>query len=266
MPDVIDLRSDLMGPRPRPVVAAMSAAAARPPAMAYGEDPDESALMERLTVELGVEAALLVPTCTMANQIAIRLHLPGGGRIAAAALSHVLTVEARATAATGVAGQVLSSENGHPSPSAVADFLAGRRAGEATLVWLENTHMLSAGSIMPVGWQTQIGASCRKAGCAVHLDGSRLWNAAVAQDAPMAMLVAGCDTVAISLNKAIGAPLGSVLTGSRAEIDEAQRWRDALGGGWRPIGCIAAAALAALDGWRERLKMDAAVTGGLATA
>jgi threonine aldolase len=266
MTNTIDLRSDLMVPRSQQVLAAMSAAAFRPPAMAYGEDPDERALTERLVAELGVEAALLVPTCTMANQIAIRLHLPDGGRLAAGALSHVLTVEARATALTGVAGQVLPAENGHPSPAAVADFLAGRRAGEAALVWLENTHMLSAGTIMPPGWQTQIGESCRMAGCSVHLDGSRLWNAAVAQGVKMSALVAGCDTAAISLNKAIGAPLGSVLAGSRAAIDVALRWRDALGGGWRPIGCIASAALAALEDWRERLETDAAMTRRLVAA
>lgn len=262
----IDLRSDLMGPRSPHIAAAMSAAIARPPAMGWGEDRDERALMDRLSAELGVEAGLLVPTCTMANQIAIRLHLPQGGRLAAAALSHVVTVEAQATALTGVAGQVLPAEKGHPSPAAVADFLAARAAGAATLIWLENTHMLSAGSVMPPGWQAQIGVACRQAGCALHLDGSRLWNAAVAQAAPMAALVAGCDTAAISLNKAIGAPLGSVLAGSRATIEEAIRWRDAMGGGWRPIGCIAAAALAALENWRERLETDTAMTSRLAAA
>lgn len=263
---MIDLRSDLMGPRSPKVATAMCAAALRSPAMHYGEDPDEQALVERLAAELGVEAVLLVPTCTMANQIAIRLHLPGGGRLASAGLAHIVTVEARATSLTGVTGQTLSADNGHLSPSTVADFLAGRESGEATLVWLENTHMLSAGSVMPIGWQCQIGAACQKAGSPVHLDGSRLWNAAVAQNAPMSTLVAGCDTVSISLNKAIGAPVGSVLAGSRAAIDEAVRWRDAMGGEWRPIGSIAAAALTALEGWRDRLETDATITRALAGA
>ncbi|HUD50932.1 threonine aldolase family protein [Parvibaculum sp.] len=262
----IDLRSDLLGPRPPKIADIMSAAVLRPAAMIHGEDPDERALMELLAEELGVEAVLLVPTCTMANQIAIRLHLPDGGRLASSPLSHVVTVEARATALTGVVRQDLQAENGHPSPSTVAGFLASQEASETALVWLENTHMLSAGSVMPFGWQAQIAAACRAAGASLHLDGSRLWNAAVAQRAPMSVLTGGCDTVAVSLNKAIGAPLGSVLAGSREAIAEAVRWREAMGGEWRPIGCIAAAALAALDGWRERLETDADIARMLAGA
>jgi threonine aldolase len=266
MTDLIDLRSDLMAPRLPNVARAMQAAALQPPMMQPGEDPHERALGERLSAELGAEAVLLVPTCTMANQIAIRLHLPGGGRLASAKTAHVVTVEARATALTGVTQDVLPDEGGHPSPSTVTDVLAGGEPGEPTLVWLENSHMLSAGSVMPVGWQVEIGAACRAAGSALHLDGSRLWNAAVAQDAPMSALVAGSDTAAISLNKAVGAPVGSVLVGSSAAIKEAVRWRDALGGGWRPVGSVAAAALAALEGWRERLEADGAMTRALAAA
>jgi threonine aldolase len=119
---------------------------------------------------------------------------------------------------------------------------------------------------MPVGWQAQISAACRDSGSSLHLDGSRLWNAAVAQDCAMSDLVTGCETVSISLNKAIGAPVGSVLAGSHAFIEEAIRWRDAMGGEWRPVGSIAAAALAALDGWRDRLTIDAAVTRALGDA
>ena len=234
--------------------------------MLYEEDPAERALYDMLAEELGVEAVLLVPTCTMANQIAIRLHLSNGGRLASTAFAHVVTIEARATALTGVVRHLLAGENGHPSPSTVADFVAAADPHEPALIWLENTHMLSAGSVMPAGWQAQIGDTCRKAGRTVHLDGSRLWNAAVAQNVTMATLVDGCDTVSISLNKAIGAPVGSVLGGSRAAIGEAVRWRDAMGGEWRPIGPIAAAAFAALDGWRERLERDTSITSALAAA
>lgn len=260
----IDLRSDLMGARPPSVADAMATAATQPPAMSYGEDPYEQVLMETLVTELGVEAALLVPTCTMANQIAIRLHLPDGGAIASGALAHIVTVEARATALTGVTGHVLAADHGHPAPDTVADFLRGRDGSTGALVWLENTHMLSAGSVMPAGWQDEIAAACRGARCALHLDGSRLWNAAVAQGAPMSALTAGCDTVSLSLNKAIGAPLGSVLVGSKATIEAAKGLRDALGGEWRPIGVIAAAASAALEGWRERLEAITVMTKVLA--
>ncbi len=264
--DTIDLRSDLMAPRSLKTAQAMYAAASGTPAMDNGEDFYERTLMDLMARELGVEATLLVPTCTMANQIAIRLHLPEGGLLASAGLAHVVTVEAPATALTGVRKHVLPSDRGHPPPSTVAEFLAEQKAGEPTLVWLENTHMLSAGSVMPDGWQREIGVLSRGHGAGVHLDGSRLWNAAVVRNAAMSTLMEGCDTAAISLNKAVGAPVGSVLAGSRAAIDEAARWRDAMGGQWRPVGVIAAAALAALDDWRERLEADRANTRTLAEA
>jgi threonine aldolase len=264
MPDIVDLRSDLMAPRRPEVARAMQTAALQPPAMDFGEDPHERMLGEQLSAELGVEAVLLVPTCTLANQIAIRLHLPEGGRLASARSAHVVTVEARATALTGIVHETIADETGHPSPAAVGDVLAIGGSGVPTLVWLENTHMLSAGSVMPIGWQAEIAAACHAAGAAVHVDGSRLWNAAVAQDAPMSTLVAGADTTAVSLNKAIGAPVGSVLCGSRAAIEAAVGWRDVLGGGWRPLGSVAAAAVAALEGWRDRLKADVAMTRHLA--
>ena len=261
---MIDLRSDLMGPRSPEVAKAMADAVLHVPTMSYEENRDERMLNEALATELGVEAVLLVPTCTMANQIAIRLHLPQGGQLAGSPLGHIVTVEARATALTGVAARPLPVEGGHPSPDAVDEYLQGREPRVPALVWLENTHMLSAGSVMPAGWQERIGAACRASGCAVHLDGSRLWNAAVAQDVAPAKLTTCCDTVSVSLNKSIGAPVGSVLAGSRPTIEEAVRWRDALGGEWRPISSIAAAALAALEGWRERLQTDAMMTRRLA--
>ena len=260
----IDLRSDLMGPRSSAVAMAMADTALHAPAMSFGEDPHERALNETLIAELEVEAVLLVPTCTMANQIAIRLHLAEGGTLASAIFAHVVTVEARATALTGVTGHSLVPENGHPSPSSVDAFLDELSDDRAALVWLENTHMLSSGSVMPAGWQKEIADRCHKRGVALHLDGSRLWNAAVACRAPMKEMVEGCDTVSISLNKAIGAPVGSILAGSKDMIDQAVRWRDAMGGKWRPISSIAAAALAALDDWRARLETDAAMTQRLA--
>lgn len=263
---MIDLRSDLMGPRSAAVALAMSAAAQRTPTMTHGEDPDERALSALLAQDLGVEAVLLTPTCTMANQIAIRLHLPNGGQLASAPLAHIVTVEARATALTGVVGHALSADGGHPSPDTVETFLEQRTGDRPAMVWLENTHMLSAGSMIPAGWQARIAAQCRAKGCALHLDGSRLWNAAAASGSSMADLTVGCDTISLSLNKAISAPVGSVLAGSRAAIEEAVRWRDAMGGEWRPIGSIAAAARAALDGWRDRLELDTAMTKVLAAA
>lgn len=255
-----------MGPRSPAVAKAMADATLSAPAMSHEECGVERALNDVLAAELGVEAVLLVPTCTMANQIAIRLHLPEGGLLAGSPLGHIVTVESRATALTGVSAHSLPTDGGHPSPDAVQRFLLERDAATAALIWLENTHMLSAGSVIPAGWQEQIGAACKASNCKVHVDGSRLWNAAIARNVAPAELTKGCDTVSVSLNKCIGAPVGSILAGNRAAIEEAVRWRDALGGEWRPIGSIAGAALAALDGWRERLETDAAMTSKLASA
>lgn len=263
---MIDMRSDLLCPRSPHIAEAMRAATLKSPALEPGEDAHERGLLTTLAAELGVEAVLFTPTCTMANQIAIRLHVPAGGRLVSAQDAHVVTVEARATALTGVSSHALAADNGHLALKTVVGFLSESAMDEATLVWLENTHMLSAGSIMPAGLQATIGSACRSAGASIHLDGSRLWNAAAALNTPMAVLVEGADTVAVSLNKAVGAPLGSVLAGSEPQIVEATRLRDAMGGQWRPIGCLAAAALAALEGWRPRLETDHAIAKWLAQA
>jgi threonine aldolase len=259
---LIDLRSDLMTGSTAAVAAAVEEACLRAPAMLPREDPAERALEELLCEELGVEAVLLTPTCTMANQIALRLHLPDGGSLASNHLSHVVTVETRATALSGVARVAIDSENGHPSPTAVSAFLnAFNDTPSRALVWLENTHMLTAGSIMPNGWQRKIARDCQATGAALHLDGSRLWNAAAASHLSMSNLTAGAHTIAISLNKAIGAPLGSVLAGPNNLMEAAIEWRDAMGGAWRPIGPIAAGALAALKAdWRGRLERDTELT------
>lgn len=265
---MIDLRSDLMtGASPR-VRRAITEAMTRLPAMERDEDPDERRLNAELAAELGKEAALLFPTCTMANQAALRVWLPQGGSVAAAATAHVCTVEASATALTGVTTRQLTAERGHPSPEAVSDYLASREDGSGpTLIWLENTFMLSAGSVMPKGWQGGVAQACLRHSARLHLDGSRLWNAAAATGASMAEAAEGADSVSVSLNKAVGAPLGAILAGSRDMIEAAASVRAALGGEWRPLGWVAAGALAAMQDWRERLIEDHAVArtvaGGL---
>ena len=262
---VIDLRSDLLCPRSERVAEAMRAACFDAPSMERGEDRHEAELSERLISELGVEAVLLTPTCTMANQIAIRLHLPTGGALLSAFHAHVVTVEARATALTGVTNHGLAAVGGHVAPAVFAEAVRELETARASLAWLENTHMRSAGTTLPSNWQSGVAEVLRSVGGRVHLDGSRLWNAAARLSTPMSALTAGADTVAVSLNKAVGAPVGSVLAGSKAIIAEAVGWRDALGGNWRPLGPIAAAAVAALEGWRERLETDLAMTERLAT-
>ena len=246
------------------VAAAMARAAGRPPAMVRGEDPDERALTEEVAAMLGHEAALFVPTCTMANQIALRLRCPPGSVVLAERTAHVATVERGATAMTGAAVRAGPGRNGHLTPDAVLDVL--RDGQPPALVWLENTSMRAGGTVMPDGWQASIAATLRGTDIKIHLDGSRLWNAAVASGSSMAELAAGADTVAVSLNKAVGAPLGSILAGSQRTITRAAGLRDQMGGHWRPVGILAAAARAAIAECTERIARAHVAAAELAEA
>lgn len=252
---VSDMRSDLLVPRSSAVVDAVAGAFRDRPAMDSGEDPHEAHLLSQVCDLLGCEAGLFLPTCTMANQVAVRCWLPSGGPVAADALSHIFTVEHKALGLTGAAPQAIPSQAGHITPQAIADYLTENEQTPC-LVWLENTHNLAGGSIMPAGWQVEIAGHCAEAARPLHLDGSRLWNAAAADGQELASLAEGVSSVALSLNKAVGAPMGAVLAGPRALIEQADQVRKAMSGEWRPIGPLAAGALAAIQGWRERLHHD----------
>lgn len=251
-----DLRSDLMAGCSEAVVTAIARAALRAPAFLRDEDPDERALTGLLAQWFGQEAALLVPTCTMANQIALRLWCRPGDAVLAAATSHIATVERRATALSSVALVPAREVRGHLPPDGIEHHLGRQGVGNPGLVWLENTCMRAGGTVMPPGWQKAIAAACGASSIRLHLDGSRLWNAVVAGDGILSAAAEGADTVSVSLNKALGAPLGAVLVGSNDAIGRAAEIRSQLGGAWRPIGLLAAAARAALHGWHDRIAHD----------
>jgi threonine aldolase len=261
-PRLADLRSDLMTGCTGAVANAMDRATRRPPAMMRNEDPDEHALTRMMAEMLGTGASLFLPTCTMANQVALRLWCGPGQAVLAEPGAHLVTKERQATALAAVVVLHGAGERGHLTPdtvlSAVTDQLAPR------LVWLEDTHMRAGGTAMPAGWTEAAAAACRARGVGLHLDGSRLANAAVARGESLARAASGAATVSISLNKALGAPLGAILAGPRDLMDQAAEWREMLGGNWRPIGPIAAAARAALPGWEERLARDHALAADLA--
>ena len=246
----MDFRSDMLGRRPEEIMRSMMQAASDPPSMADDEDRHLQRLQDMLRELSGLEAALLLPTCTMANQIAIRLHCPRGRAILADRDSHLVIREAAsAIQLNGAVLQTLAGERGHLPPEAVRSALQP----QVGLVWLENTHNAAGGTVMPNDWLSAIALHCRAAGVALHLDGSRLWNAAVASARSLEQLVQGCDSVAISLNKCLDAPLGALLLGRADVIAEARGVRQLLGGFWRPIGPIAAAALRALQDRDERI-------------
>jgi threonine aldolase len=239
---------------------AMAQAARKPRGYGMREDEDQREL-EALSADLlCMEDALFFPTCTMANQVALMLHCPRGSHVLVDSTSHVCGTEASST--TGIAGAVIAGVEGrmgHPVPAQVADMLE-KPVAEAQmpirLVWLENTHNVAGGTVMPPQDFRAIVDIARRSGVPIHVDGARLWNAAAYSRAPAAELVHGADSVAFSLNKALGAPLGAVLAGSRAFVAESLRTRNMMGGGWRPTGILAAGALVALREGQARLVDD----------
>lgn len=246
----MDFRSDMLGRRPESVMRAIAEAVTDAPSMEDDEDPRMRKLQDRMRELSGCEAALLLPTCTMANQVAIRIHCPPGHVILADETSHLVNREA--AAATTLNASILHplpGERGHLSPELVGSALGPR----VRLVWLENTHNAAGGTVMPAEWLPEIAARCRAERVALHLDGSRLWNASAATGIPIRHLVQGCDSVAISLNKSLDVPMGALLLGSNDFIERARGIRQILGGFWRPIGPIAAAANSALQDGDKRI-------------
>jgi threonine aldolase len=217
-------------------------------------DPTLASLQRRVADLLGVEAALWTPTGCMANAIALMDHLQRGDRFLAPAGAHVLEAELGTSAwlAGGLPAPLPHSAGpGRPTPDDVtaAAGTAGPYFGLRTrLLCLENTHNAAGGAVTPVAEHRALVAAAHDAGLAVHLDGARLWHAAVALGVEPAALTAGADTVSVCLSKGLGAPMGSVVAGSAAFVERAWRLRKMLGGGIRQGGVLGAAGHVALDG------------------
>ena len=224
----------------------------------FREDPTTRALEERVAALLGKEAALFVPTGTMGNQIALLLHTRRGDEVIVGEGAHLSHFESGAGAAwSGV--QFAEAGRGGLFQAADVRALVRPRADmfpRTSLVCVENTHNRAGGRVFPLPDLTAIAVEARHQQLGLHLDGSRLWNAAVATGAKEAELAAPFDTVNVCFSKGLGAPVGSALAGSRDHVDRARRWRKMLGGGMRQSGVLAAAALYALDNHRTRLSED----------
>jgi threonine aldolase len=248
-----DFRSDLLT-RPTPAMAAaMRAACDRPWSFDLREDPDQRALESDLAAMLGQEDALVMPTATMANEIALMLLARPGEIVLTPAEAHVDTSEAGAPAA--LAGVTLRALSGHAPPAeawetALAPAADALRARVGAIL-VENTHNRAGGAAVPAAACDAILAVARRHGVATHLDGARLFNAAIALGTDPARLAAGFDTVCVSLNKGLGAPIGAALAASRSRIEQALTLRQRLGGGIRPTAVFAAAARVALASWRD---------------
>lgn len=225
----------------------------------FEDDPTVQRLEATVAGILGKEGALFTPSGTMANQIAVAVHARPGDEILMEAESHVYLYEAGAPA-------VLSGATIHPLAGTrglvEADVLRGAirpsnvHYPPASLLVMENTHNRAGGRVLPLAGFRGTARAAREAGLKVHLDGARLWNAAVQSGIPEAVWASECDSVNVCLSKGLGAPIGSLVCGDRDFVRRARFVRKRLGGGMRQVGIIAAAGLYAVEHHRSRLADD----------
>lgn len=263
-----DLRSDTLT-RPTP---AMRAAMVDAPVGddVYAEDPTVAALEERVAALLGHEAALFMPTGSMANQIGLRLHAGPGTEVISDHLAHVLRAELGAAAAfSGITTRSWVAERGRLDVETALAVMVpdggAYQVGTACVV-VENTHNFGGGTVQPLEEMRRLREGTRAAGVGVHLDGARLWNAHVATGVALADYGACADTVSVCLSKGLGAPVGSVLAASADQIAQARVLRKRMGGGMRQVGLLAAAGRHALEHQLERLAEDHRRTAQVARA
>ncbi|MDZ7269384.1 MAG: low-specificity L-threonine aldolase [candidate division KSB1 bacterium] len=264
---VVDLRSDTVT-QPTPAMR-RAMAEAEVGDDVYGEDPTVNRLQEYVAQLLGKEAALFVPSGTMANQIAIHCHTQPGDELICEAQSHILDYELGGAAAlSGVSARPLAGDAGVIT---AAQIEAAIRPPvyyfpRTRLVVLENTHNLAGGTIWPLAEMEKIRELAARNSLRTHLDGARLWNACAASGLAPSRYAGLCDSVSVCFSKGLGAPVGSALAGTQEFIAAARRCRKRFGGGMRQAGILAAAALFALEHNRDRLAEDHAHAAQLARA
>lgn len=224
----------------------------------YGEDPSVNRLEEESARLVGKEAAVFVPTGTMGNQLAIMTLTRPGEEVLCDEGAHCRNVErGAASALSGVGFRTVHAPGGRIEPHQVEVALAaaGRFYPRISLMVWENTHNLSGGQVIPIDDMAETSAVARRESLRLHLDGARIFNAAVVLGVAVDQLSADVDTVTFCFSKGLGAPVGSVLCGSSEVVAEARYLRKRLGGGMRQVGVLAAAASVALRDW-ERLEDD----------
>ncbi len=225
----------------------------------YGEDPTINRLEQRAAEIFGREAALFVPSGTMGNQIAIKLHTTHGQEVICEERGHVFNYEMAMMAHfSGVLARTVWAEDGILTWAHVQPKLRGKsyHSAKTGLVSLENTHNMAGGTVTPPEVFDDVCDRVHDAGLPVHLDGARVFNASVALGVPVDKLTAKADTVMFCLSKGLGAPVGSMLVGRAEPIDRGRIYRKALGGGMRQAGILAAAGLIALEQGPAKLATD----------
>ena len=254
---VIDLRSDTVT---KPTLAMRKTMAeAEVGDDVFGEDPTVNGLQEKVAKILGKEASLFVPSGTMANQLAIKSHTQPGDEVIIEATGHPYNFEGGAGAAlSGIQFYCIKGARGILDPSQIEEAIRpdDHHFPPTRLICLENTHNRGGGSIYPVEKMNEIFRLAKSKGLFVHLDGARLWNASVAAGIKPHEYGQWADSVSVCLSKGLGAPIGSLVAGTKTYIDRVHRFRKMFGGGMRQAGIIAAAGIYALDHHIERLRED----------
>ena len=257
---MIDLRSDTVTQPTEGMREAMAKAVLGDDVL--GDDPTVIQLQEKAAKILGKEAALYVPSGTMSNTVATRTHTSPGDEIITEAHSHIYQYEGGAFAAlSGCSVALVHTEHGLMTAEDVSDSIRKAEGSlshypNGSLVCVENTAQGGGGTVYLQETLDQICKVAREKDCKLHMDGARLFNAAVASGTNPARMVRDFDTVSICLSKGLGAPVGSLLVGSKADLTQAHRWRKMFGGGMRQAGIIASAGIYALENNIERLRED----------
>ena len=256
---IIDLRSDTVTKPTDEMRQAMAAAEVGDDV--FKEDPSINRLQERAAEILGKEAGLLMASGTMSNLVAVLAHCQRGDEIVMGDQAHIFWNESGG--ASGLAGVqvrlVPNGPRGEIDPNDLAEAIRPRgniHTPPTSLICLENTHNRCSGGVLTPQDTKRVADVAHAAGAKVHLDGARLFNAAISLEVPAKELVKDVDDVSFCLSKALSCPVGSVMCGSQEFIDEALRWRKMVGGGMRQAGVLAAAGLVALDSMVDRLAED----------
>lgn len=258
MPEVIvDLRSDTVTRPTQDMYRAMAEAPLGDDVL--GDDPTVTELERVSANRFGMDAAVFVPSGTMGNQIAIAANTQPGDAIIIEEEAHILYYEVGAPAVlNGVLTRTVPSHHGFMAPADVERAVMKRslHTPGTALLCLENTHNRAGGTLMPVEYMAEYREIADRHGMKIHMDGARIFNAAVARGTSVAEVTSGCDSVSFCLSKGLSSPVGSVLVGSADLIDRARVWRKRLGGGMRQAGLLAACGLVSLDKMVDRLADD----------
>lgn len=254
---MIDLRSDTVTKPTKAMREAMFHAEVGDDV--YKEDPTVFRLEQMAAEKLGKESALFVTSGTQGNQIAVLTHCLPGNEVLLEKDSHIFYYEGGAISAfAGVQTRTIAGNKGAMEPGEVQSAIRGDdiHEPETGLICLENTHNRAGGAIVSVENMRQIYEVAQKSNIPVHLDGARLFNAAVAKGCAITEFTKHTSSVQICLSKGLGAPIGSIIAGDQTFIERARKWRKRLGGGLRQVGTIAAPGIIALSDMVDRLEMD----------